>query len=51
MKLPRLTVRRLMVVVALVALLFAVATEGPRLWVLRRQYFGMAEKYAYWETR
>lgn len=47
----RFTVRRMMIAVALVAVLMASAIELPRLWVLRRQYLGLAEKYGYWEIR
>jgi hypothetical protein len=47
----RFTVRRLMVAVALVAVFFGGMIELPRLWILRRQYLGLAEKYGYWETR
>jgi hypothetical protein len=47
----RFTVRRMMVAVAIVAVLFGAAVELPRLWVLRQQYLGLAEKYGYWEIR
>jgi hypothetical protein len=47
----RFTVRRMMVAVAILAFLFALIIEGPRLWVLRQHYLGLAEKYGYWETR
>lgn len=40
-----------MVVVAVVAVAFAVVVEVPRLWVLHRHYLGMAEKFRYWEVR
>ena len=39
------------VAVAVVAILFGAAIELPRLWSLRQQYLGVAEKYGYWETR
>ena len=53
MQMPRkrFKVRTLMVVVAAAAILFGGAVELPRLWNLRQQYLGYAEKYAYWETR
>jgi hypothetical protein len=47
----RFTVRTLMVAVAVVAILFGGMIELPRLWSLRQQYLGFAEKYGYWETR
>jgi hypothetical protein len=47
----RFTVRRMMVAVAIAAVLFGGVIEVPRLWNLRRQYLGFAEKYGYWETR
>ena len=47
----RFTVRRMMIAVALVAILFAAAVELPKLWALRQQYLGLAEKYGYWEVR
>ena len=47
----RFTVRRLMVAVAVVAILFGGMVELPRLWTLRQQHLGLAEKYRYWETR
>lgn len=47
----RFTVRRMMMAVAVAAVLFAGVIELPRLWALRRQYLGFAEKYGYWETR
>jgi hypothetical protein len=47
----RVNVRTLMVAVAVIAILFGGAVELPRLWNLRQQYLGYAEKYAYWETR
>jgi hypothetical protein len=53
MRVPRerFTVRTLMVAVAVVAILFGGVIELPRLWSLRQQYLGFAEKYGYWETR
>ena len=53
MPLPRwrFTVRRLMAAVAVVAILLGGLVELPRLWVLRRHYLGLAEKYGYWEGR
>ncbi len=47
----RLSVRWLMVAVAIAAVLFGGVIELPRLWNLRQQYLGFAEKYAYWEVR
>jgi hypothetical protein len=47
----RFTVRRLMIAVAIAGVFFGGVVELPRLWVLRRQYLGLAEKYGYWETR
>src|SRR5262249_28254588 len=47
----RFTVRRLMVAVAVVAILFGGMVELPRLWTLRQEYLVLAEKYGYWETR
>jgi hypothetical protein len=47
----RFTVRRMMVAVAVVAVACGLAVEGPRLWTLRGQYLGLAEKYGYWEMR
>ena len=47
----RITVRTLMVMVAAVAVLLGGMIELPRLWNLRQQYLGFAEKYGYWATR
>jgi hypothetical protein len=47
----RFTVRRMMAAVAVAAVLFGGVLEVPRLWNLRQQYIGFAEKYGYWETR
>jgi hypothetical protein len=51
MKLPVLTTRRLMVYIAVTAILFGGMIELPRFWNLRQEYLGIAEKYGYWETR
>jgi hypothetical protein len=53
MRMPRrrLEVRTLMGGVAVVAIFFGGVIELPRLWILRQQYLGVAEKYGYWETR
>jgi hypothetical protein len=47
----RFTIRRMMIAVAVVAVFFGLAVEGPRLWVLRQTYLGLAERYGYWELR
>lgn len=44
-------VRKMMGAVAVAAVLFGGMVEIPRLWVLRRHYLGLAEKYGYWATR
>jgi hypothetical protein len=41
----------MMIAVAIVAVVCAGSIELPRLWALRQQYLGLAEKYGYWETR
>jgi hypothetical protein len=40
-----------MIAVAVMAVLFGGMAELPRLWALRQEYLGIAEKYGYWETR
>ena len=47
----RITTWRLMILVAVAAVLFGGVVELPRLWNLRQHYLGFAEKYGYWETR
>jgi hypothetical protein len=51
MRLSGMTTRRWMVAVAVVAILFDGVMELPRLWSLRQQYLGFAEKYGYWEAK
>ncbi len=51
MRLPRMTTRRWMIAVAVMAVLCTGIVELPMLWTVRQQYLGYAEKYRYWETR
>jgi hypothetical protein len=51
MRLPRMTTRRWMVAVAVVAFLIAGTIEVPRLWNVRRNYLALAEWYGDRETR
>ncbi len=43
MHLPRMTMRRWMVAVAIVAFVIAGTIEVPRLWNVRRNYLALAE--------
>lgn len=45
------TVRRMMVSVAILAVLFAAWAEVPKLWIRRRLYLDLAERYHQWEQR
>jgi hypothetical protein len=46
-----MTTRRWMIAVVVVAVLFGGIVELPRLWTVRQQYLGIAEKYGYWEKK
>ncbi len=50
-RLPRMTTRRWMAAIAALACLLGGAIEGPRLWIRRGEFLGLAEKYGYWEAR
>jgi hypothetical protein len=47
----RFTIRKMMLAIAVTAVLFGAMVETPRLWILRHHYLGLAEKYDYWATR
>lgn len=48
MRMPRMTTRRLMVAVAILATLLGGALEAKRLWLLRRYYLELAVGHACW---